>query len=61
VEEQVVLTIDAPLAEGVPPETDVCFTVRAEWPSERKAPLPTVNAKVETNGDAFAEQVVPLE
>ncbi|MCC6807269.1 MAG: VWA domain-containing protein [Deltaproteobacteria bacterium] len=59
-EEQVQLVIEPQLAEGVPPETEVCFTVRAEWPSARKAALPSITAKVETNGKEFGDKAVTL-
>jgi hypothetical protein len=60
-EEQVQLTIDpADTQTDVPPETDVCFTVHANWPSDRKAPLPNVHATVDSAGTPFADQPVSL-
>lgn len=61
-EEQVTLSIEPdPKQTGVPPETEVCYTVRAEWPSGRKAPLPEIKATVETNGKPFGDRPVTLE
>lgn len=57
-EEKVELTIEPqPLQQGVPPETKVCYTVRAEWPSGRKAPMPDITATVDSNGKRFGDGI----